>query len=104
MNYNEYLKTKHWRETRNKFKSKTWNRCFICRNKDSVLDVHHKRYKRYGSSILFNEKHNDLRLLCRDCHIKIHRFCLEEILAKNIIKRTKLRDLLRDLCQNEKNK
>ena len=94
MNYKNYLKTEHWKEIRLKFKSKTWNRCYICRNKDDILDVHHKRYQRGGKSILFEEKHTDLRLLCRKCHTKIHKFGLEKILAGNLMRRRELRDLL----------
>lgn len=82
MKYQDYLKSEYWKKRRAEFKSKTHNRCYICHSKEK-LHVHHKRYKRNGESILFKERHTDFRLLCSECHRKIHKYKLEEILAGN---------------------
>lgn len=94
MKYKDYLQTKYWKERRKEFKSKTWQRCFICRNKNCQFDVHHKRYERNGKSILFNEKHTDFRLLCRRCHTAIHVMKLEKQLESNLLKRRHIRDII----------
>ena len=93
MNYNEYLKSDYWKRRRTEFKSKTWRRCYICHAKTD-LQVHHKRYKRNGKSILFKEEHRDFRLLCGRCHSAVHRLRLEKVLASNLMKRRDLRDLI----------
>ena len=94
--YKKYLQSDYWEKRRVAFKKKTYNRCFICHSKNN-LHVHHKRYKRKGKSILYKEKNTDLRLLCADCHLKIHKYFLEEVFAKNMIKRRKLRDMFKKL-------
>ena len=87
----------YWKQRRKEFRKNTHNRCFICRDNRN-LDTHHKRYKnKKGESILFNERHQDLRLLCRTCHFKIHKYNLKEYLTNNIIKRRELRDFLKKL-------
>ena len=93
MDYKQYLQTNHWKITREKFKSKTWRHCYICHSKE-YLQVHHKRYRVNGVSILFHEKHTDFRLLCRNCHGKIHKYKLEILLYDNKTKRRALRDML----------
>jgi aspartate oxidase len=90
MEYGKYLQTEHWKKRRKEFRNKTWNRCFICRNKEG-LQVHHKRYNN-----LFKEKHTDLRLLCDDCHRKIHKYKLIDILRTMSVKRVILRDWLKN--------
>lgn len=94
MLYKDYLKTDYWKQRRQEFKSKTWNRCFICRAKNVQFDVHHKRYSRDGDSVLFKEQHTDLRLLCRRCHTAIHKMGLEKDLAGNQVKRRHIRDII----------
>ncbi len=93
MEYNNYLKTGHWRHLRNNFKNKNKRRCFICRSKEK-LDVHHKRYYLNGESILFKERDRDLRVLCRRCHDFIHKNGLTNLLALGAIKRTLFRDYI----------
>ena len=99
MNYGDYLQSDYWKKRRNIFISQTHKRCFICRNRNiNSLEVHHKRYKnKRGQSILYNERHQDFRLLCHVCHTKIHKYGLDEVLAQNKMKRTALRDLLYSL-------
>ena len=94
MKYQDYLYSEHWTKRKIEFKSKTHNRCFICRVKNIPFDVHHKRYYRDGQSILFSEKHTDLRLLCRRCHTTLHRLSLDKDFASNKIKRRTLRDII----------
>lgn len=93
INYQDYLNSEHWSKRRLKFISKTHKRCFICRGKDN-LQVHHKRYYRYGESILFRERHTDLRLLCGRCHTFIHKHGYVKKLASNKIRRKDLRDII----------
>ena len=96
VNYNTYLQGNYWKERRKIFRNKTWNRCYICHSKKE-LQTHHKRYIRNNISILFNEKHSDLRLLCKICHFKLHKYKLEYMLIGNKIKRRWLRDYLKKL-------
>lgn len=94
MNYKDYLKSDYWKKRRLEFKSKTHLRCYLCRSKEN-LQVHHKRYTRNGKSILFKEKHTDFRLLCKQCHSAVHKLGLMETLAKNLMPRRKIRDLIK---------
>ena len=61
MEYNEFLKTKKWKDFRNK-NIKT--NCEICGNKEK-LNLHHLDYKN-----LFNEYL--VSTVCQKCHKKIH--------------------------------
>ncbi len=64
--YYEYIKSDEWQEVRKRaLEHYNW-RCCICRNVDD-LHVHHLHYKTLG-----REKLCDLRVLCKDCHKKIH--------------------------------
>ena len=103
MIYKDYLKTNHWKTIRKEFWERSQKRCFLCHKKND-LHLHHKRYRRYekfgdpkGYSILFKERHQDFRLLCKDCHRKIHKYQLEEILAKGKVKRKVLRNWIKKL-------
>ena len=89
MSYNNYLKSTHWKNTRNNFRAK--RRCFICRKKEG-LNLHHKRYTSLGF-----EKQRDLRWLCSECHNKIHKYKLEDVLRQMKIKRVVLRSWLKSL-------
>lgn len=96
MNYSQdYLTSSWWESRKYLFKLSTHLRCFLCRSKDR-LDVHHKRYRDKSGSILFREKHTDLRLLCRSCHFAIHDLSLEEVLAKMNLRRTVIRDKVKE--------
>lgn len=94
--YTKYLNSDYWKKRKVEFKSKTYKRCFVCRSKEN-LHVHHKRYWDKNGSILFREKHTDLRLLCKTCHFYIHSNNLEKLFASNKIKRKKLRDEIKGL-------
>lgn len=92
MNYKDYLRSDHWKKRRQRFIKNTHKRCFICRAKNVVFHVHHKRYTNLG-----NEKHNDLRLLCEKCHNTVHKHHLEEYLVNGTVKRRILRDWIKRL-------
>jgi hypothetical protein len=70
MEYKDYLKTDHWKEISSKKKKN--GKCGICGSKEN-LNVHHIKYTNKGESVLFNETHGVLRILCEDCHHMWHR-------------------------------
>jgi len=63
--YYEYLKSKEWASIRKSIieDRKRCERCYA----ENDLQVHHKTYEN-----VFNEKDEDLELLCRHCHQKEH--------------------------------
>jgi hypothetical protein len=71
-NYQEYLKTDHWKYLRSR---KHNTRCAICAT-SYKLDTHHLNYKK-----LFDVTTADLIKLCNRCHF----------LAHNLLKEGKLR-------------
>lgn len=76
--YNEYLKSEHWKNTKTRFrKSKLKKHCAVCGTKNE-LNLHHKTYKR-----LHKENLNDLIFLCKSCHYDVHKF-LNENKNKNL--------------------
>ena len=68
MPYLDYLKTDEWNETRKAALKRSNYECQRCGRKNTRLDVHHKTYKNRGA-----EKDNDLMVLCRKCHKRIHK-------------------------------
>ena len=64
--YQEYLKSKHWKRTREKALKRYGYKCMICGRKDN-LQVHHNSYKN-----LKHERKNDLIVLCSYHHRLIH--------------------------------
>lgn len=63
-NYDEYLKSKWWRQRRKQALDKAKNRCERCGEvPDKPLHVHHKSYDRLG-----REKASDLEVVCYKCH------------------------------------
>ena len=66
--YNIYLKTHHWSKKKIRTKKYYKYRCCICA-KEKDLQVHHLNYE-----CLWHENiSNDLVLLCKDCHKKVHK-------------------------------
>ena len=64
--YVNYLKSSHWKRTKNRFFQKKRYNCSLCWwNKDLV--VHHKQYDN-----LNRETQKDLTYLCRPCHDRLH--------------------------------
>lgn len=66
MPYNEYLRTKEWREKRMRVLLRDGYRCTKCGSSEQ-LNVHHLTYERRGA-----ERYADLTTLCRRCHRKEH--------------------------------
>ena len=64
--YQEYLKSKHWKRTREKALKRYGYKCMICSRKDN-LNVHHNTYKN-----LRHEHKNDLVVLCSYHHKMVH--------------------------------
>lgn len=73
--YDAYMKSAHWREMRKKTVAKH-PYCASCGckySKNNPLHVHHLTYyDKHGKSILYREKPKHLKVLCRDCHMKLH--------------------------------
>ena len=66
--YEEYGKSLHWGKLRvRKFKSTKERRCEDCRRKHINMQVHHLTYENIG-----NEKMEDLKVLCPNCHAEAH--------------------------------
>jgi hypothetical protein len=66
-NYPDYLKSKHWKE----FKQRAWKNskhkaCNICGKRYNLV-LHHRSYANLGKESL-----NDVVLLCKDCHKDVH--------------------------------
>lgn len=64
--YNEYLKSAEWRAFRKQAFEFYGRECSECKGTDR-LQVHHKHYKN-----IFNEKLEDVAILCEPCHEKVH--------------------------------
>lgn len=67
IHYRNYLQSTHWKKTRARALSRANYKCEKC-NCTEYLQVHHLNYNH-----LWNEKDNDLLVLCRTCHLKIHK-------------------------------
>lgn len=65
--YEEYLRSRHWRETRKRKLLRAAYQCQQCHVKGVKLDVHHLTYDR-----LDREDEGDLIVLCRICHTRAH--------------------------------
>ena len=65
-NYNEYLKSDHWLETRREALQCYGDKCVVCDSRKN-LNVHHKNY-----DTLWCENMIDLVVLCDNCHKKFH--------------------------------
>jgi 5-methylcytosine-specific restriction endonuclease McrA len=64
--YRDYLRTFHWRRTRDLTLERAGHRCALCPS-TSTLSVHHRSYARLGY-----EQPGDLIVLCKDCHDRHH--------------------------------
>lgn len=65
-NYKAYLMSKDWERLRNQKLSAVGSTCQICNSPDN-LHIHHRTYKR-----IYNERLNDLTVLCGSCHLLFH--------------------------------
>lgn len=68
-NYKDYLNTKHWEFLRIQIGVKCKRTCQSCSKvfEERNYHVHHITYKRIGQ-----ERLNDLILVCKECHRKLH--------------------------------
>lgn len=66
MPYDEYRRTKEWKQRARATKTRAGNRCALC-NKPGPLHAHHRTYERRG-----NERPDDLIALCPQCHQLYH--------------------------------
>lgn len=67
IDYKKYLKSKHWKEKRLEVFERQGDRCKVCFSDDSI-QIHHKRYRENGESILYKERNSLLLPLCNHCH------------------------------------
>ena len=66
MLYKDYLNTEHWKQFRQKI-YRVRKICQNCSRKDKPLNIHHIVYNR------FNEKEDEVIVLCQECHGKLHK-------------------------------
>lgn len=67
--YAEYLRSPHWQALRKRFyRSRLYEGgCYCCARKDSLLQIHHRSYRRLGREFL-----GDLVAVCGVCHKDTH--------------------------------
>lgn len=83
--YPEYLKTLHWTRVKTAMRIAHGAKCQgdQCQGGDSYwrdesrIHVHHMTYANKG-----NERYNDLRLLCENCHALVHKFGVQMVFAR----------------------
>jgi 5-methylcytosine-specific restriction endonuclease McrA len=63
----KYREEPEWKVKRTQALMRAEYKCQTCPARDTTLDVHHNNYESYG-----NERPQDLVVLCRSCHEKIH--------------------------------
>lgn len=66
MPYRDYLKTPHWKATRQRALERADRRCQLCGSSER-LEVHHNTYANRG-----NEHDSDVIVLCDPCHEAFH--------------------------------
>jgi len=74
MTYQEYLETGHWRQVRFAALWHAGFRCQLCGSTDN-LEVHHSPQ---GYDHLFEERPEDVVVLCRKCH-ETHSLAEQEV-------------------------
>ena len=73
MPFAEYRKQPEWRVRRVQALTRARYRCQMGASHDATLDVHHNTYQNYG-----DERPEDLIVLCRPCHQRLHDDPMEE--------------------------
>lgn len=64
--YARYRQSDHWKEVSAAARARAKNKCQRC-GSTKQIEVHHRTYARLGA-----ELPEDLEVLCRDCHRKVH--------------------------------
>lgn len=67
LRYEDYLKSDHWKNFKQKAIQNANYKCQLCGNKEEKLSVHHNNYKNKGK-----ETFDDVVVLCDKCHKKFH--------------------------------
>ena len=65
--YPDYLRSSHWRETREALLGAAAGRCQRCGRQDPHLRVHHFSYEHLG-----DENPRELKAVCEACHAVLH--------------------------------
>jgi 5-methylcytosine-specific restriction endonuclease McrA len=63
----KYMEQEEWRVRRVQALTRAGYKCQTCSSRDTTLDVPHNGYQTYG-----DERPQDLVVLCRSCHQKVH--------------------------------
>ena len=92
--YTDYLLTQHWRELRRIIYEERGHKCQQCKKEIIEYNLHHVTYKRIGY-----ERKYDLKLLCYDCHEKVH---LKKAIIISKKKRKKKQDIASILSEKPK--
>jgi Predicted restriction endonuclease len=69
--YVKYLRSKKWRDFREKLIKKRGRRCAACNIYKKRIECHHITYERFK-----NERESDIVLLCHSCHKLVTRMYL----------------------------
>ena len=78
-NYKRFIRSNEWQKIRERIIHDRRYKCEKC-GFDKKLHVHHVTYIRFGG----NELDEDLKLLCKKCHKKIHGYKNKKHKSKNI--------------------
>ena len=70
--YKAFLRSKHWKEFREKLIKKRGKRCQACGIYKKRIEAHHATYERFGGK----ERESDIFLLCYSCHKLVGRIYL----------------------------
>jgi hypothetical protein len=65
--YHKYLNSPEWKEKARQKRIEAGNKCQLCNSSGTPLNVHHRTYEN-----IYQEKPEDLIVLCKDCHQKFH--------------------------------
>ena len=69
IDYFSYLQSKKWKQKIAEAKARFKYQCVSCNRtaNETILEGHHLTYERFG-----NELPEDIVILCRSCHRKVH--------------------------------
>jgi hypothetical protein len=80
MNYNQFLLSKIWVDTKKYIKQfPEFLTCNICKSEYNLV-IHHMSYK-YIFDYNMNKRKNDLICLCNLCHDNVHKLANEKLLG-----------------------
>jgi len=84
--YKEYMFSEHWKLKKQEYKNSEFYKgcCEICKQKNVILDLHHKSYKNIGK-----EKLEELSQLCKKCHSVVHKLGKIDFTSKETLSKIK---------------